>query len=232
MNQSKSRSGCGGTGARSLRIGRRILRVEFAPQRLVEVDVLLEGQRGIENLLHCLESVGLDVALDLACVAGGVLDDLGVALFLATAEQHIVLGKVRMPEHVGGHEHVVRETVARGEVRTTRIAGEHDLEQARIAHVPLQQLVDVARAERPVRHAYRQSVHGDFRHEAVGNGLEDDRRPVESEFAGQVFELWDVSAPIAFHGSAPVGSDCAAACHSVVKKWRTAPETSSGPAIE
>ena len=164
---------------------------------------MFERQRRIEHLLHGLEAVGLDVALDLSRVAGGVLDDVRADLLLAAAKQHVVFGKIRMPEHVGGHQHVIGEAVARGEIRMPRIAREYDLEQAGIAHVPLQELIDVARAEGPVRHAHRQSVHRDFGHEAIGNGFEDHRRPVESELARQILELRYVVAPIAAHGPAP-----------------------------
>ena len=48
---------------------RPVLGVALAAQRLIEVDVLLERQRGVEHLFHGIEAVGLDVALDLAGVA-------------------------------------------------------------------------------------------------------------------------------------------------------------------
>src|SRR5208283_1323891 len=142
------------------------------------------------------------------------------------------LGEVRMAEHVCGHQDVIGKAVARCEVRTTWIAGEHHFEQARVAHVPLQQLVDVAGAERPVRHAHRQSVHGYLGHEAVGHRLEDDRIPIQSEFAREFFDLRYVIGPATIHGLAPGWPPSAAACDSAVKKWRTAAETSSGPVIE
>ncbi len=81
--------------------------------------------------------MGLDVAFDLTGVSGRMFDDVRAALILAAAEQEIVLGKIRMAEHVSGDQYVVRESVARGEIGMPGIAGENDLEQPRIAHMPL-----------------------------------------------------------------------------------------------
>src|SRR5271169_726251 len=112
----------------------------------------------------------------------------------------------------------------------TGVAGEHDFEQPGVAHVPLHQLVNVARAERPVRHAHRQTVDRYFGHEAVGNRLEYDGRPLEPEVARQILDPRHLFTPIVGHGAAP-GATASAACASVVKKWRTAPAMSSGPLI-
>ena len=119
--------------------------------------------------------MGFDVALDLTGVGRGMLDDLCVALILAAPKLQVIPGEIGMSEDVGGHQDVVGEAVAGREVGVSRVAGKHHLEQARIAHMPLQQLVDVARSEGPVRHAHRQSVDGDLGHEAVRYRLEDDR---------------------------------------------------------
>ena len=124
-----------------------VLRVALAPQRLVDVDVLLEGQRRIERDLDALRTVSLDDLLDLACVIGGVLDDVLAHLLLAAAEQQVVAREIRMPEHVRGHQDVFRESVALGEVGMARVAGEHHLEQPRVPHVALDQLIDIAHAE-------------------------------------------------------------------------------------
>ena len=138
MNHSRSRSGCGGTGARlrsmlaprgaagssaakrlrnvvvdqGLRVG-EVLRVALAPQRLIDVDVLLESERRIEHRLHALRAMRLDGLLDLAGVAGGVLDDALADLLLAAAEQQVVAREIRVPEHVGGDQNVLSQPVAR-----------------------------------------------------------------------------------------------------------------------
>ena len=84
-----------------------------------------------------------------------------------------------------------------GEVGVARIAGEHDLEKPRVAHVALDQLVDVAHAEGPVRHAHRQAVHGDLHHEAVGHRLEVDRMEVHARARREILDALHVAAPVA-----------------------------------
>jgi hypothetical protein len=61
------------------------------------------------------------------------------------------------------------------------IAREHHLEDARMAHVLADQLVNVAHAERPVPHAHRQAVHGNLGHEIGGHQIETDRIEVEPQ---------------------------------------------------
>ena len=78
-------------------------------------------------------------------------------------------------------EHVLGERVRIDEIGLARIAGEHDLEDPRVPHVPLDELADVAHAERPVRHAHRQAVHRRFHHEAVRHQLELDRVILQPE---------------------------------------------------
>ena len=192
---------------------------------------MLERERGVEHLFHGIEAVGLDVALDLAGVRRGMFDDLCVALILAAPKLHVVLGKIRVPEDVRGHQHVVGKAIARREVGVARIAGKHHLEQAGVAHVPLQELVDVARPEGPVRHAHRQPVDGDLGHEAVRNRLEYDGRPIEPQPSGEILDLRHVAPPIGRHGAPPIPSPAASACASALKKCRTAGATSSGPAM-
>ena len=133
--------------------------------------------------LHALHAVGLDRLLDLARVIGGVLDDVLAHLLLAAPEQQVVAREVRVTEHVRGDQDVLREAVARGQIGVARVAGKHHLEQARVPHVALDELIDVAHAERPVRHAHRQPVDGDLHHEAVGHRLEVDRVELEARAA-------------------------------------------------
>ncbi len=198
---------------------RQILGVALPAQRLVDIDVLLERERRVQHRLHPLTPVLLDGLLDLPRVIGGMLDDVLADLPLAALEQHVVLGEIRMPQHVCRHQHVLGEPVARSEIGVTRIAREHHLEQPRIAHVPLDELVDVADAERPVRHAHRQAVHGDLHHEAVRNGFEVDRVKIQARAGRKLFDAADVRLPVLAHVST--------ALLSAVKKWRTAPHTSS-----
>ena len=112
-------------------------------------------------------------------MAGRVLNDVLADLFLAATKQHIVLGKVGMPEHVCGDQDVVGQGSACGKISVAGITGKDYFEQARIAHVPLHQRVDVARPEGPMRHTHRQTIDRYLAHETVGHGLEDDRREFE-----------------------------------------------------
>ncbi len=69
---------------------RLVLRIAWAPQRAVDVDVLLESERGVEHCLDSLRPVGFDGLLNLASVTRRVLDDVLANLLLATTEQQIV----------------------------------------------------------------------------------------------------------------------------------------------
>ncbi len=107
----------------------------------------------------------------------------------------------------------------------TRIAGKYDLEEPRVSHVPLNELIDVPHPERPVRHSHRQSVDGDFHHERVGDCLEIDRMELQARARRQLFDPLDVAFPIRARSRAHPGASSAA--FSAAKKWRTAAHTSS-----
>src|ERR1700675_249498 len=102
--------------------------------------------------------------------------------------------------------------------------------------MPMHQLIDIARSERPVRHAYRQPIDGYLAHEAVGDRFEYHRRPIEAVPACQILEFRYMTAPPVLHGGTPgvpAGAEpCAPACDSAAKKWRTAADTSSAPVTE
>src|SRR5579862_3071881 len=154
---------------------------------------------------------------------GGMLDDVLADLLLAAAKQQVVVREICVAEHVGGDQDVVRQTIARGDERVPGIAGKDDLEQTRIAHVPLYQLIDIARTKGPMRHAHRQAVHRHLGHEAVGYRLEYHRVPLETQAMRQFFELGDVGLPAGAHATLPAS----AACASALKKCRTAVAMSS-----
>jgi hypothetical protein len=69
-------------------------------------------------------------------------------------------------EHVRGDERVLLQRVVAGEIGSPWVAREHDLEESRVAHSVLHELIDVADAERPMRHPHRQAVDRDLHHEA------------------------------------------------------------------
>ncbi len=128
---------------------------------------------------HALQAVLVDRQPDLAGMVGCVLDDVLADLLLTAAEQKIVAREIRVAEHVCGDQDVFGDAVAVGEVRMTRIAGKHHLEEPRVTHAVLHELVDVAHAEGPVRHPDRQAVHRNLHHEGVRHFLEVDR--IESQ---------------------------------------------------
>src|SRR5260370_1941260 len=96
----------------------------------------------------------------------------------------------------------------------------------------LQELVDVASTEGPVRHPHRQAVDRDLGHETVRNGFENDGGPGKPMFVGEIFETRQMTAPVGIHGSLPGAAPVAADCDSSVKKWRTAATTALGSLIE
>ena len=126
----------------------------------------LERQRRVEDLLDARLAVVLDGLADLARVRRGLLDDLVADLFLALLEQRVVLREIRVAEHVCRDERVLLQRVVAREVGAAGITREHDLEEARVPHPMLDELIDVADAERPMRHAHRKPVDRDFHHEA------------------------------------------------------------------
>jgi hypothetical protein len=110
--------------------GRDVFRVVLAPEAAIDVDILFERQCGIQHPFHGLEPMGFNVAFDLARVAGRVFDDVFGALFLGSPEHHVVMGKVRVAEYMGGDQDVVGQAIAGGHIGAAGIAGEHHLEQA------------------------------------------------------------------------------------------------------
>ena len=74
-----------------------VLRVKLAAQRLVDVDVLLQGERGIEHGFHALQTVSLYRLLDLTRVVGRVLDDVLTHLLLAARKRRLLREKSACP---------------------------------------------------------------------------------------------------------------------------------------
>src|SRR6185312_10513860 len=73
------------------------------------------------------------------------------------------------------------------------------------------------------------TVDGDFRHEAVGNGFEDYRRPRQAEPVRQLLKGRNVVAPLLAHAALPAAPVSAA---SWVRKCRMAPPMSSAPEMQ
>src|SRR3569833_841388 len=109
-----------------------------------------------------------------------------------------------MAQHVGGYENVFSEPVAGGEVCVARVAGKYHLEEARVAHVPLNELIDVANAERPVRHAHRQAVYGDLHHEGVRDSFEFNGVERKTRTGRELFYSLCIVSPVVSHELCPI----------------------------
>jgi hypothetical protein len=97
---------------------------------LIDIDVLFQGQRGVEHALHSLQSMLLDGHRDLAGMRSRLLDNVFANLILAAAKQQVVRREIRVAEHVGRHQYIFRGAVALGEIGATGITWEHHFEQA------------------------------------------------------------------------------------------------------
>ena len=130
----------------------------------------------------------LDRRLDAVRVRRGFLDDVAAGHVVEAREELVVLGEVGVAQHVRGDQRVLGERVAVHQEGVAGVAGEHHLEDLRMPHALAHQLVDVAHAEGPVRHAHRQAVDRDLDHEARRHELEVDRVVVEAEALRERFE--------------------------------------------
>src|SRR5687767_11078926 len=133
-----------------------------------------------------------------------------------------------------GDQHVLRRTIALREVSATGIARKHHFEQSRQAHAVLDQLIDVAHAERPVRHAHRQPVDRDLGHEAFGHDLELDAVVIQPLFSRELLDAGNMLLPVFGHGltSEARPKKCRTAFQmSSVPLTRYAPTLSSSRAI-
>ena len=200
-----------GKAACELRIHRRRgfrnhIRIAFASYALIDIDVLLEGERRIEYRFHAIKTVFLDRHTDLACVRCGLLDDVFADLVLTALEQKIVAGEVGVSQHVSGHQNVFGVRVRLREIGAPGVTRKDDFEQSRQSHPMLNELVDVAHAEGPVRHAHRQSVDGDLRHEAFGYDLELDSVVSQPLAACELFDAGDVCLPVFGHEEVQEGA--------------------------
>gem|GEM_PF-7053605 len=139
-----------------------------------------EGQCGIQNGLHPLLPVFFDGLLDTLRVTGGQFDDLVTDFILNAPKQPVVLGEIRMTEHVCDHQRILGNTVAFGEIGTARVARKDNLVQTRMPHPALDHLVNIANTERPVRHAYRKPVDCNFQHETLRYLFEVQRKIIEA----------------------------------------------------
>jgi len=139
------------------RFGRRVqeFRIARAVQGLVDVDVRFERERGVEHGLDPLLPMGGERRFQPVRPSGALFQDVAAGHVEEAPEQHVVLGKIGMTQHVGGDQGVLGQRIMLEHEGAARLAREHHLEDARMPHVLAHQLVDVAYAEGPVAHPHR-----------------------------------------------------------------------------
>ncbi len=169
---------------RRVRIG-----VGRAVQLLVDIDVRLQRQRRVQHGLDLALAVPRQRLFQPVRARRALLQDVSARHLHEALEQRVPAHEVGVADDVGGDQRIFRQAVVVHQVGAARVAGEHHLEDARMAHVLVQQLVDVAQAERPVVHAHRHAVDGDLQHEILRHQLEIDRVIFQAQLAGQLFDL-------------------------------------------
>ena len=216
-------------------IGRRIrclldkLGEARAVQRLIDVDMGLEGERCVEHGLDPGLAMGFERTLEPVGACGALLENAAAGHGHEAGKQLVILGKVGVAENMGDDQGIFGQRIVFLHEGLARVAREHDFENARVPHVLAYQLVNVAHAERPVAHPDRQAIDGYFDHEIGGYQVEGDGIKIQAQFERQRFNLRGVVGQgvlMARHGR-PLA---ALACTSRVKNFRSATQTSSGEA--
>ena len=176
----------------------------------VGVNMGLERERGIQHRFHALLAEFSNRRFDAVGLRGGMLDDVRSRHLLESRKQLVVFREIGVTQHVGGDQHVLGERIGADQVGMARIAGKHHLENPRMSHAAPDQLVDVAHAERPVRHSHRQAVDRDFHHESRRHQLEVNRVVIEPELACERLDARRVFGDGREHDQA--ASACPACC--------------------
>ena len=132
---------------------------------------------------------------------GGLFDDVIAGLLLHPPKQQVVLAEVGVAQHVGGDQDVLGFPVGVRQIGMPRIAGDHHLEDMGMAHAVLDQLIDVAHPERPVRHAHRQAIDRHFHHEAGRHLFELHRKIVQAIGLGEGFDFDLIAQGTITHGA-------------------------------
>ena len=166
--------------------------ITAATERQIGIDVRLQRQRRIQHPLDALLALLIDRFLDAMGVGCRLLHDVIAHLLLAAHERHVVVGKIRVPQHMGDHQGVFLDAVGIDQVGMVGIAGKHHLENPRVTHAMLDHLVYPAHAKGPVRHPHREAIHGHLHHETGRHHLEIHRVIDEPLRGGQGFQLRNV----------------------------------------
>jgi hypothetical protein len=168
----------------------------LAPDEEVRVDVLLDGEDGVEQALDGLAPVLELVLGHPARVRRDGLDHAAVGL----REVGVVLEEVDVAEHVRHDQLILDGAVGLQQEAVGRVGVDDDLVNLREAEVVHRLHAVVGLAERPVRVAAGQRVGADLVHHGGGHDLEARREGVEAEAARhlpdlfeRLFEVFDLS---------------------------------------
>ncbi|MNU99981.1 hypothetical protein D3C71_901330 [compost metagenome] len=186
--------------------------------------MLLQRQCRVEHGFHLLLSMPLQRYFETLRPRRALFQDVLARHGAETQKQGIAAGEVGVAQHVGRDEGVFRHGIVLGHVGMARVAGKHDFEHMRVAHLLMHELVDVAHAERPVAHAHGQAIDGDLGHEAVRYQLELDGRKLQPHFLRQRFDARRVAVQVGCIRRHAAASVSAASCW---KKVRMAAQISS-----
>ena len=217
-----------------MRIGRGghgLLGIGRAVQRGIDVHMLFQRQCRVEHGFDLVLPMALQRRLDAVGPGRALLEDMAARHGAKAHKQLVAAGKVGMAQHMRGDQGIFGQRIVFRHVGVAGVAGEHDFEDMRVAHLLMHELVDVAHAKRPVAHAHGQAIDGDLGHEAVGHQLEVDAVEFQAQRPGQLLD----ARPVVGQGGRIGGAWRAhapslASSASCWKKVRMAAQTSSGVA--
>jgi hypothetical protein len=137
-------------------------------QRLVDVDVGFQRQRGVKHGFDPLLAMRFERPLKAVGAAALCSRIWPPAIDMKRVNSWLFLAKSAWPSTWAVTRVFSASEFCFKHEGMARVAGEHDLENFGMPHVLAHQLVDVAHAERPVPHPHRQAIHGDLDHEIAG----------------------------------------------------------------
>jgi hypothetical protein len=184
----------------------------------VRVHMGLQRQGRIQHRVHGRLAVQLRRALHQPGVGGAAFQDAAAARFRKTVQQRIAAAKVGVAQHMGTDQRIFSLGVAVRQEGAAWRAGKHHFINAGLAHMARRHLAQVAQAEGPVAHAHRQTIDGDFEHEAFRHPLEIHRSALQAQFGGQRLHGGQMAAharPAPWQKKLRMASHASSGCASV-----------------
>src|SRR5919202_729657 len=96
----------------------------------MRIDMAVEGKSDVHQVLDRLQAVALDIAVDAQRVRHGIIEHVAVG----GGEQGVVLEKIDVTKHVGGHQQVGNFRVGIQQKGQAGVTVEDDLIDFRQAH--------------------------------------------------------------------------------------------------